>query len=70
MASFSNPADPEQSLTDQECRLKMRTEIENNMMAFGSALAFVAAGFMVTMYFTWQAIKMLNDDDDDEDDDE
>jgi hypothetical protein len=64
----ADPADPEQSLPDAECRLKMRTEIENNMMSFGSALAFVAVGFMVTMYFTWQAIKMLNDEDDADDD--
>jgi hypothetical protein len=67
----ANPADPEQSLSNADCRLKMREEIENNMMVFGSALAFVAIGFMVTMYFTWQAIKMLSDDDDgDEDGDE
>ena len=32
------------------------------------ALLFIAVGFLVAMYFTWQAIKMLSDDDDSDDD--
>ena len=48
-----------------DCRNKMKSEIEDNMLTLGSALVFVACGFIVTMYFTWAAIGMLADDDDD-----
>lgn len=52
---------------DAECRLKMRDQIEDNMLTLGSALVFISVGFLVTMYFTWQAIKMLKQDDEEED---
>jgi predicted peroxiredoxin len=48
----------------------MRGDIEDNMTVFGYALLLIALGFMVTMYFTWQAIKMLHGDDGDDDDDD
>lgn len=64
------PDNPAQPLSDTACRLKMRGDIEDNMTVFGYALLLIALGFMVTMYFTWQAIKMLHGDDGDDDDDD
>jgi len=55
------------AMTNDDCRTKMKLEIEDNMLTLGSTLVFVACGFVVTMYFTWAAIGMLKEDDDDGD---
>ena len=52
--------------TDEDCRAKMREEIEGQMGVVGAVLIALAIFFLVVMYFTWKAWGMLSAQEDEE----
>ena len=53
-------------MTDEDCRAKMREEIEGQMGVVGAVLIALAIFFLVVMYFTWKAWGMLSAQEDEE----
>lgn len=57
-----------QRMTDADCRAKIKADLELDLLVIGLISAFVCGGFVVVIFFTIRAVKMLRDGDGGDDD--
>ena len=55
-------------MTDADCRAKIKVDLELDLLVIGLISAFVCGGFVVVIFFTIRAVKMLRDGDGGDDD--
>ena len=55
-------------MTDADCRAKIKADLESDLLVIGLIAAFVCGGFVVVIFFTIRAVKMLRDGDGGDDD--